>query len=117
MCWGQDKVEQPSRQMTANEATQVTLLCNYTTSGYTNAYLFWYKKQPNRSPTLILSEFAVGKGTTEDEFKDRFSATLDSTTRTVPLMIKNLCVSDSAVYYCALKPTVTETHSTLTQKH
>ncbi len=99
--------------MTANEAAQVTLLCNYTTS-YTNAYLFWYKKQPNRSPTFILSEFAVGKGTIED---DKFSATLDSTSRTLPLMIKNLCVSDSAVYYCALTPTVTKTHSPLIQKH
>ncbi len=118
MCWGQDKVEQPSRQMTANEAAPVTLLCNYSTSSYsTNAYLFWYKQQPNRSPTFILSEFAAGEGTTEDEFKDRFSATLDSTSRTVPLMIKNMLVSDSAVYYCALRPTVTETHSTHIQKH
>ncbi len=39
VCWGQDKVEQPSIQMTANEAAQVTLLCNYTTS-YPTAYLF-----------------------------------------------------------------------------
>uniref|UniRef100_A0A8C2I6V4 Ig-like domain-containing protein n=1 Tax=Cyprinus carpio TaxID=7962 RepID=A0A8C2I6V4_CYPCA len=109
VCWGQDKVEQASRQMTADEAAQVTLLCNYSTS-FTNAYLFWYKQLPNRSPTFILIEFTVGKGTIEDEFKDRFSATLDSTSRTVPLMIKKLHVSDSAVYYCALRPTVTETH-------
>ncbi len=39
VCWGQDKVEQPSRQMTANEAAQVTLLCNYSTN-YPTAYLF-----------------------------------------------------------------------------
>uniref|UniRef100_A0A671Q251 Ig-like domain-containing protein n=1 Tax=Sinocyclocheilus anshuiensis TaxID=1608454 RepID=A0A671Q251_9TELE len=98
VCWGQDKVEQASRQMTANEAAQVTLLCNYSTS-FSNAYLFWYKQLPNRSPTFILSEFTIGKGTIENAFKERFSATLDSTSRTVPLMIKNLHVSDSAVYY------------------
>uniref|UniRef100_A0A673M3P3 Ig-like domain-containing protein n=1 Tax=Sinocyclocheilus rhinocerous TaxID=307959 RepID=A0A673M3P3_9TELE len=115
VCWGRDKVEQASRQMTANEAAQVTLLCNYSTS-FSNAYLFWYKQLPNRSPTFILSEFTVGKGTTEDEFKERFSATLDSTSRTVLMMIEDVRVSDSAVYYCALQPTVTETHSTLIQK-
>uniref|UniRef100_A0A673J6K6 Ig-like domain-containing protein n=1 Tax=Sinocyclocheilus rhinocerous TaxID=307959 RepID=A0A673J6K6_9TELE len=113
VCWGQDKVEQLSREMTANEAAQITLLCNYSTSSYNNAYLYWYNQLPNRSPTFVLSEFSSGKGTTEDEFKERFSASLDSTSRTVPLMIKNLRVSDSAVYYCALRPTVTKTHSTL----
>jgi len=79
-----------------------------------NAYLFWYKQLLNRSPTFILSEFTVGKGTTEDEFKERFSAKLDSTSRSVPLTIQDVSVSDSAVYYCALKPTVTQTHTTST---
>ncbi len=85
--------------------------CAITTSCYNNAFIYWYKQLPNKAPIFILIEFTVGKGTTEDEFKDRFSSTLDSTSRTVPLMIKNLRVSDSAVYYCALRPTVTETHS------
>uniref|UniRef100_A0A673M0W4 Ig-like domain-containing protein n=1 Tax=Sinocyclocheilus rhinocerous TaxID=307959 RepID=A0A673M0W4_9TELE len=93
------------QQMTANEAAQVTLLCNYSTS-FSNAYLFWYKQLPNRSPTFILKEF-----------KKRFNASLNTQAKSVPLTIQDVCVSDSAVYYCALRPTVTETHSTLTQKH
>ncbi|XP_051554340.1 uncharacterized protein LOC127441191 [Myxocyprinus asiaticus] len=104
VCWGQDSVEQPSKEMTAKEGEQVALLCNYT-SVTTNAYLFWYKQLPNTSPTFILSEFTIGKGTTAPDFKERFSATMDSTLRTVPLTIQNLHVSDSAVYYCALQPT------------
>jgi len=116
VCQGQDNVEQPSGEMIANEQDQVTLLCNYATTA-TNAYLYWYKQLSNRSPTFILSEFSFGKGTTEDEFKKRFSATLNSTSKTVPLTIQDVSVSDSAVYYCALQPTVTQTHSTLIQKH
>ncbi|MGL5118985.1 MAG: hypothetical protein ACRC7H_07195, partial [Plesiomonas shigelloides] len=53
---------------------------------------------------------SFGGGTTEPDFKKRFSATLNSTLGSVPLIIHDVDVSDSAVYYCALKPTVTKTH-------
>jgi len=112
---GQDKVEQSSREMSASDGDQVILRCNYTTTD-TSPYLFWYTQLPNRSPTFILNKYTFGGGTTEDEFKERFSATLDSTSRSVPLTIQDVSVSDSAVYYCALQPTVTQTHSTLIQK-
>uniref|UniRef100_A0A8C2I637 Ig-like domain-containing protein n=1 Tax=Cyprinus carpio TaxID=7962 RepID=A0A8C2I637_CYPCA len=102
VCWGQDRVEQPPGEMTANEADHVTLTCNYTTKT-TNVYLFWYKHLSNKYPTFILNKYPVSEGTTESDFKKRFYAKLDTTSRTVPLMIKNLRVSDSAVYYCALR--------------
>uniref|UniRef100_A0A8C2I612 Ig-like domain-containing protein n=1 Tax=Cyprinus carpio TaxID=7962 RepID=A0A8C2I612_CYPCA len=98
------------REMTAGERDQVIVGCNYFTTG-TNINLFWYKQLPNRSPTFILGQY-----TTEPDFKKRFSATSNSTSRIFPLMIKDVRVSDSAVYYCALRPTVTETHSAVIQE-
>uniref|UniRef100_A0A672PEU9 Ig-like domain-containing protein n=1 Tax=Sinocyclocheilus grahami TaxID=75366 RepID=A0A672PEU9_SINGR len=119
VCWGQDRVEQPSREMTASEADRVTLMCNYTTKATnTDAYLFWYKQLSNKSPAFILNKFPFSEGTTEPDFKKRFSATLNTTSKTVPLMIEDVRVSDSAVYYCALrvgahhiKPTIYNSHN------
>uniref|UniRef100_A0A9J8A7M5 Ig-like domain-containing protein n=1 Tax=Cyprinus carpio carpio TaxID=630221 RepID=A0A9J8A7M5_CYPCA len=109
---GQDRVEQSSEEMTASEGAQVIVGCNYTTTD-TTPYLFWYQQLPNRSPKFILNKLTFGEGTTEPDFRKRFSATLNSTSKTVPLMIKNLRVSDSAVYYCALRATVTGNTTTL----
>nr|CAM73239.1 si:busm1-18f12.30 [Danio rerio] len=104
VCGEQDSVDQPDRELTSAEGNEVILLCNYKLMSAANAYLYWYKQLPDTSPAFILSEFSIGKGKAEPEFKDRFSAKLDSKLETVPLTIKDVRVSDSAVYYCALQP-------------
>ncbi|TWW73220.1 hypothetical protein D4764_15G0006140 [Takifugu flavidus] len=68
--------------------------------------LFWYKQDGTSRPQFILSKFTFGQGKTEDEFKERFSSTLNPTMKSAPLKIQELQLSDSAVYYCALRPTV-----------
>uniref|UniRef100_A0A673JH67 Ig-like domain-containing protein n=1 Tax=Sinocyclocheilus rhinocerous TaxID=307959 RepID=A0A673JH67_9TELE len=103
LCWGQDRVKQPSIEMTAKQGDPVTLLCNYSTTT-TNAYIFWYKQLSNRSPTFILNKYSFSEGITEADINKRFSATLDSTSRRVPLTIQDVVtLSDSALYYCALR--------------
>ncbi|XP_038573133.1 uncharacterized protein LOC119901630, partial [Micropterus salmoides] len=96
-----DNVLQPEGDVTAAEGETVTLGCTFETSG-TNPTLFWYKQDGNNSPEFILSRVQRDEGKTADEYKERFSSTLDSTSKSVPLKIQKLQLSDSAVYYCAL---------------
>ncbi|KAM3605264.1 uncharacterized protein V6R79_023176 [Siganus canaliculatus] len=112
-CKGQDEVTQTGGDVTATEGDSVKLNCSYKTSYTGSTTLFWYKQDGNNSPKLVLSVFTFGKGNIENDFKKRFSSTLDSSTKSVPLQIQNLQLSDSAVYYCALRPTVTGNTKTL----
>ncbi|TKS79246.1 T-cell receptor alpha chain V region CTL-F3 [Collichthys lucidus] len=110
-CKGQDRVIQPPGDVNATEGDTVTLHCKFETSSSTSEYLFWYKQDGNNSPKFILSRSKFDQGETEDE--ERFSSTLNSTSRSVPLEIQKLQLSDSAVYYCAVRPTVTGNTKTL----
>uniref|UniRef100_A0A3P9L3H2 Ig-like domain-containing protein n=1 Tax=Oryzias latipes TaxID=8090 RepID=A0A3P9L3H2_ORYLA len=101
-----DNVQQPGGDVTAAEGDTVTLGCHFNSSS-SNYYLFWYKQDGSNRPTFILSRFKIGTGTTAEEFNEKFSSSLDSESRSVPLKIQKVHVSDSAVYYCALQPTVT----------
>ena len=98
--------------MTATEGEAATLGCQYN-STETNSYLYWYKQDGDNSPESILSRFTYGGGDTKKEFEERFSSTLDKDKKSVPLKIQKLHLSDSAVYYCALRPTVTANSKTL----
>uniref|UniRef100_A0A671TZ42 Ig-like domain-containing protein n=1 Tax=Sparus aurata TaxID=8175 RepID=A0A671TZ42_SPAAU len=107
-----DRVIQPTGDVIAAEGDTVTLGCTFETSD-SGPTLFWYKQDGNNSPKFILSRFQRDEGNTPDEVQERFSSTLDSTSKSVPLKIQKLQLSDSAVYYCAVKPTVTGNTKTL----
>uniref|UniRef100_A0A669DR44 Ig-like domain-containing protein n=1 Tax=Oreochromis niloticus TaxID=8128 RepID=A0A669DR44_ORENI len=108
-----DNVLQAKGEETAAEGDTVTLHCLYNSSFPSGNYLFWYKQDGNNSPKFILSRVSGDQGDTASEFKERFSSTLDSSIRSVPLKIQKLQLSDSAVYYCAVRPTVTGNTKTL----
>uniref|UniRef100_A0A3P9DTX4 Ig-like domain-containing protein n=1 Tax=Maylandia zebra TaxID=106582 RepID=A0A3P9DTX4_9CICH len=109
-----DSITPQQPEVTKTEGESVKLTCSYeTTSDTTNNYLFWYKQDGNNSPKFILMRYSGDQGNTAEEFKERFSSTLDSSIRSVPLKIQKLQLSDSAVYYCALQPTVTGNSKTL----
>uniref|UniRef100_A0A8C1B5L8 Ig-like domain-containing protein n=3 Tax=Cyprinus carpio TaxID=7962 RepID=A0A8C1B5L8_CYPCA len=115
-CRGQDSVNQPKSFQSYEEDDAVTLDCKYNTTSQ-NPTLLWYRQNSHDSPPkYILRRHKFGDGDEAIEFKGRFHSRHDSTSRSVPLTIQNPRVSDSALYYCALQPTVTTGYSVLEQK-
>uniref|UniRef100_A0AAZ3QGF3 Ig-like domain-containing protein n=1 Tax=Oncorhynchus tshawytscha TaxID=74940 RepID=A0AAZ3QGF3_ONCTS len=105
-CRAEDNVRQPTEDVMVIEGQPTKLSCLFVTTDQ-SLYLFWYKQLANGKPMLMLRRERFGVGETATEFKDRFDARLNVTAKSVPLMIQRLQLSDSAVYYCALRPTVT----------
>ncbi|KAI7789965.1 TCR-alpha V segment II-24 [Triplophysa rosa] len=103
-CRGEEKVDQPDKQITESEGGSVTLHCKYKTAS-SQACLFWYIQRVNDFPKDNLRRSKYG-GDNGSEFQERFQSEVKSDS--VPLIIHDVDVSDSAVYYCALKPTVTK---------
>uniref|UniRef100_A0A671U0P8 Ig-like domain-containing protein n=1 Tax=Sparus aurata TaxID=8175 RepID=A0A671U0P8_SPAAU len=111
-CKGADRVIQPTGDVIAVEGDTFTLDCSFETSA-PSYYLFWYKQDGNNSPKFILGRSKYSTGNREVEHKEKFSSKVNSTSNSVPLKIQKLQLSDSAVYYCALQPTVTGNTKTL----
>ena len=101
-------MNQTTGDVIATEGDTVTLDCTFKTSD-TTPYLFWYKQEGNDYPKMLLQRFS---GTTDNTApEERIDAKVSGTS--VPLKIQKLQLSDSAVYHCALQPTVTGNSKTL----
>uniref|UniRef100_A0A8C7LV08 Ig-like domain-containing protein n=1 Tax=Oncorhynchus mykiss TaxID=8022 RepID=A0A8C7LV08_ONCMY len=114
-CRGEEAVDQQSGHVTALEGGLVTLSCNYTTSS-PSPDLFWYIQLTRDTPQYVLRRDRYSEGSNSDKFKKRFDSRMNFTSSSVPLTIQRLQLSDSAVYYCALRPTVTTGYTAPLQK-
>ncbi len=86
--------------MIKTEGEPVTLSCTYdTTSNY--VYLYWYRQYPNREPQYLLRKGARSYDGNEDIPDPRFQSSTSQTS--TDLTIKSASLSDSALYYCALR--------------
>uniref|UniRef100_A0A3B3CNC2 Ig-like domain-containing protein n=1 Tax=Oryzias melastigma TaxID=30732 RepID=A0A3B3CNC2_ORYME len=110
-CKGEDKLIQPGGEVIAAEGDSVTLNCTFETSD-TYPYLFWYKQELNSYPKYMLIRYSSSKDNAPEFNNDRFKAELKDKSE-FHLQISSAAVSDSAVYYCAVTPTVTGNNKTL----
>ncbi|KAI5608202.1 hypothetical protein C0J50_12286, partial [Silurus asotus] len=96
-----DSIESLSPHKAVDEGDDVTLSCKYKKSVSPNS-LQWYKQYPKSRPEFLL--FILLSGDTSS-LPPRLNATVKN--EQVNLIISSAAVSDSALYYCALVPTVT----------
>ncbi|ROL46415.1 T-cell receptor alpha chain V region CTL-L17 [Anabarilius grahami] len=94
----------------AEEGSTVTLSCSYSSADY----LFWYRQYPGSAPEFLVIIFDGTTTTKNSDVDPRLSVKLTKWEQThVDLEISSAAVSDSALYYCALRPTVTGNTRTL----
>uniref|UniRef100_A0A4W4EZJ9 Ig-like domain-containing protein n=1 Tax=Electrophorus electricus TaxID=8005 RepID=A0A4W4EZJ9_ELEEL len=97
--------------LSPGEDQTVTLSCNYSYTVSMNN-LQWYCQYPNSRPQFIVLVTEYEQNQTADS-DPRLSAHVHKSVKRVDLLISSAAVSDSALYYCALQPTVTGKHHSL----
>nr|AAR84218.1 T cell receptor alpha [Tachyglossus aculeatus] len=98
-----DSISTEEDRVSATEGESVTLRCSYSTTASSSVYLYWYRQYPGRGPEYILERGARGStyANTAAFAKERFSST--ATDDSTSLSIRELSLSDTATYYCALR--------------
>uniref|UniRef100_A0A3B5RFK0 Ig-like domain-containing protein n=1 Tax=Xiphophorus maculatus TaxID=8083 RepID=A0A3B5RFK0_XIPMA len=91
----------------ASEGSPTSLSCGYTGSIYN---VQWYRQQHGSRPEFLLH---ITESGSIHPTRSDFSAHIDKTQKRGTLLISSAAVTDSAVYYCAVAPTVTGNTRTL----
>ncbi|KAK7163311.1 hypothetical protein R3I93_007375 [Phoxinus phoxinus] len=98
-----DSIEPKDKEtnINRNEEERVTLSCSYDASS-TYVHLFWYRQYPNREPEFLLYKGAQSWSSYKNiPDPQRFQSTTSQTS--TELIITSATLSDSALYYCALR--------------
>uniref|UniRef100_A0A3B4DR01 Ig-like domain-containing protein n=1 Tax=Pygocentrus nattereri TaxID=42514 RepID=A0A3B4DR01_PYGNA len=103
------KIMPLTEEVQVSEGDNVTLSCTYSSSSSNDA-LQWYRQFPRSTPEFLL--YIYPQGGMSDPLPPRMSAEAEEN-KHVNLSISSTAVSDSALYYCALRPTVTGNPATL----
>ncbi|OCU01443.1 hypothetical protein XELAEV_18007232mg [Xenopus laevis] len=94
--------------MIAEEGQDITLRCNHSVRSYD--FLAWYKQLPGSSLEICASGLLQGSNIC------RVTMSIDKESLSTQLSISGVQVEESALYYCAVSDTMTETHNTAVPK-
>ena len=89
------KTTQPSSMFCA-EGEDVNLTCNHSTIGGDD-YIHWYQQNPNQSPQYVIHGL---QGTVNNSMA---SLTTASDRKSSTLVLPQVTLRDTAVYYCILR--------------
>ncbi|XP_015260452.1 PREDICTED: uncharacterized protein LOC107104846 [Cyprinodon variegatus] len=95
-------------EISSLEGSSVTLSYNYPNL-QPGDYFFWYRQYPGEPPEFLISH--GDKGSVLAKVISKLQIHIEN--KRLDLLISSAAVTDSAVYYCALKPTVTGNTRTL----
>ncbi|KAL7387400.1 hypothetical protein ABVT39_022868 [Epinephelus coioides] len=97
------------------EGSTVTLSYRYSKQATGADEFYWYRQYPGKPPEFIMFISGINITRTAESLKSdtRFFTKLTEEKRRVDLHIFSAAVTDSAVYYCAVRPTVTGNTKTL----
>ncbi|KAL0152165.1 hypothetical protein M9458_052596, partial [Cirrhinus mrigala] len=93
------------------EGSDITLSSSFSASGGYD-YLHWYRQYGRSKPEFLVLTFSHEKEAKQSDVDPRFTVNITKKEH-VDLKISSAAVSDSALYYCALAPTVTGNTSAL----
>ncbi|CAI5677011.1 unnamed protein product [Oreochromis niloticus] len=102
-----NSIKQERAEEAVTEGGNINLSCTYDGS---ISNIQWYRQYQRSRPEFLLS---ITEGGSVHETVSGFSAHIDKTEKRADLEISSAAVTDSAVYYCALQPTVTGNTKTL----
>ncbi|KAK3567760.1 hypothetical protein QTP86_025339 [Hemibagrus guttatus] len=102
----QDSITPTSSAVYGKGEQAVTLSCDYEYTVSMNN-LQWYRQYSNAAPEFLVLLTESGANQTGDTPHPHLSAKVHKSLKRVDLEILSASVSDSALYYCALQPTVT----------
>uniref|UniRef100_A0A3Q2V7D5 Ig-like domain-containing protein n=1 Tax=Haplochromis burtoni TaxID=8153 RepID=A0A3Q2V7D5_HAPBU len=102
-----NSIKQERAEEAVAERGNINLTCTYDGSIYN---IQWYRQYQRSRPEFLLY---ITEGGSVHRAVSGFSAHIDKTEKRADLEISSAAVSDSAVYYCAVRPTVTGNSKTL----
>ncbi|KAK3505712.1 hypothetical protein QTP70_004358, partial [Hemibagrus guttatus] len=92
--------------ISSSEGSIITLTCTYDDSA---RYLYWYRQKPHSEPEFLLLIPKSSDSVTKAAHDPRLYTKVRKKEKKVDLEIFPAAVSDSALYYCAMEPTVVKT--------